>query len=196
MTKDWTGSKNSIYTTMGASNHTDKEREQNDYYATDPTAIDDLFAVEKFSDRIWEPACGEGHLSKRMEHFGKGVYSTDLIDRGFGHGNVNFFDVVRPLLCTDIITNPPYKYAQEFIEKALELTGNKVAMFLKLTFLEGKKRKFFFAKYPPKTVYVYSYRKNCAQNGDFMKFPQDKAICFAWFVWEKGFKGDTIIKWI
>ena len=40
--KDWTGNKNSIYKTLGASNYTDKERENNDYYATDPIAIDVL----------------------------------------------------------------------------------------------------------------------------------------------------------
>lgn len=74
-------------------------------------------------------------------------------------------------------------------------TGNKVAMFLKLTFLEGQKRKKFFEKYPPKVVYIYSKRKNCAKNGDFDKYPSS-AIAYAWYVWEKGFKGETIIKWI
>ncbi len=56
----------------------------------------------------------------------------------------------------DIITNPPYKYAQEFIEKALQIIpeGNKVAMFLKVQFLEGKGRKKLFLSQPPKTVYV------------------------------------------
>ena len=58
--KDWVGNKNSIYTTLGASNHTYKERQEDDYYATDPVAIDKLLSVEKPNKHIWECACGGG----------------------------------------------------------------------------------------------------------------------------------------
>jgi hypothetical protein len=56
----------------------------------------------------------------------------------------------------DIITNPPYKFALEFVEKALELItdGHKVAMFLKLQFLEGKARRAFFDKAPPNDLCI------------------------------------------
>jgi hypothetical protein len=61
MSKDWTGNgRNSIYSTLGASSHSDYDRAENDYYATSPTAIDKLFAVHKFDQSIWEPACGGG----------------------------------------------------------------------------------------------------------------------------------------
>lgn len=65
--KDWTGNKASVYKTLAASNYSNSEREKNDFYATDPKAIDLLLEKEKFSDLIWEPACGQGHLSKRLE---------------------------------------------------------------------------------------------------------------------------------
>ena len=96
----------------------------------------------------------------------------------------------------DIITNPPYSHAQEFVEKAMELVeeGGKVAMFLKLTFLEGKKRKELFKKYPPKVLYVSSSRLQCAKNGDFEGV--GTAIAYGWFVWEKGYKGEPVIRWI
>ena len=68
-------------------------------------------------------------------------------------------------------------------------------MFLKLQFLEGKARKSLFKKYPPKVVYVSSARLLCAKNGEFEKYPSS-AVAYAWFVWEKGFTGDPIIKWI
>lgn len=68
-------------------------------------------------------------------------------------------------------------------------------MFLKLTFMESKSRKELFEKYPFKTLYVFSSRKNCAKNGDFIKNPSS-AVAYGWFIWEKGFKGDPIIKWI
>ena len=89
--KDWTGNKASVYKTLAASNHSSSEREKNDFYATDPKAIDLLLEKENFSDLIWEPACGQGHLSKRLEQNGYEVLSTDLIDRGFGIAGVNFF---------------------------------------------------------------------------------------------------------
>lgn len=193
--KDWTGNNKTAYANLGASNHSDREREVNDYYATEPSAIDDLFKREHFDDYIWEPSCGEGHLSKRMTELGKEVYSSDLIDRGYGNEFQDFLDWKGGYPTGDIITNPPYKYAQEFCEKALQVTSQKVAMFLKLTFLEGQKRKVFFEKYPPRTIYVFSKRKDCALNGNF-KTSQGSAVAYAWFVWEKGFNGAPIIKWI
>lgn len=100
----------------------------------------------------------------------------------------------------DIITNPPYKYAKEFVEKALNTIpiGNKVAMLLKLLFLEGKARKELFRKYPPKYVYVFSGRIMCAKNGAFekMKAGGGSAIAYAWFIWEKGYDGKPTLDWI
>lgn len=195
MDKDWKGNTKSIYSPLGASNHSDYDRVENDYYATNPTAIDDLLKVEEFSERIWEPACGEGHLSKRLEHFNKFVYSTDLYNRGYG---CDYFDFLKATekYEGDIITNPPYKYAVEFAEKAIELTNNKVAMFLKLTFLEGQARVPFFKKYPPKKIWVYSFRQSVARNGEAEMFNKSSAVCYAWFIWEKGFQGAPEIGWI
>ena len=196
--KDWTGNYNSIYRTLGASNHSDKERQSYDYYATEPKATELLLAEESFSSVIWECACGEGHMSKVFEAKGYQVISTDLVYRGYGNEEtVDFLQEQVTEFDGDIITNPPYKYALQFVEKALESvkTGRKVAMFLKLQFLEGKSRKKFFLKYPPKTVYVSSSRLICAMNGEFEKYPSS-AVAYAWFVWEKGYKGNPEIKWI
>lgn len=95
----------------------------------------------------------------------------------------------------DILTNPPYKYAKEFVEKAIELTGGKVIMFLKVQFLESKSRRALFQKYPPKYVYVSSSRLRCAMNGDFERYAKSNAISYAWYVWEKGFTGEPTLRW-
>ena len=196
--KDWTGNKNSIFKTLGASSHTEKEREENDFYATDPKAIELLCELEKFNEWIWENACGEGHLSKELQKQGYQVYSSDLIDRGYGHSGIDFLQYNKTWH-GDIITNPPYKFAKEFIEKSLEILGegNKCAMFLKIQFLEGKARKKLFTKYPPKKIYVSSSRLLCAKNADFdgMKAGGGSAVAYAWFIWEKGFQGQTTIEW-
>ena len=199
--KDWIGNSKSVYTTLGASNHTEDEREQHDYYATDPIAIDVLIndGESEINHNVWECACGEGHLAKRLSDYGYNVTATDLIDRGFGTGGVNFLET-NTIFNGDIVTNPPYKHAVKFIEHALDIipTGNKVFMFLKLQFLEGKSRKELFKKYPPKCVYVSSSRILCAKNGDFegMKKSGGSAVAYAWYEWEKGYTGDTIIKWV
>lgn len=85
--KDWTGNSKTIYTILGASNHSEQDREQYDYYATDPAAVDYLLSAGvSLSQHLWECACGEGHLSKRLTALGYDVKSTDLIYRGFGVG--------------------------------------------------------------------------------------------------------------
>lgn len=200
MTKDWTGNTKSVYSVIGASNHAvDKDREPNDYYATDPIAVDILLEQEEFVPYVWEPACGGGHISDELKAHGFDVFSSDICDRGYV--GTQIIDFLKYSNCDrfprDIITNPPYKYAKEFVEHALDisLNGVKVAMFLKLTFLEGKARKKLFKKYPPKAVYVFSSRVKCAKNGDFDSVGSS-AVAYAWFVWQKGYNGETVIKWI
>lgn len=192
---DWTGNSCAAFTVNGARGHSNEERKRNDYYATDPKAVELLLEQEIFTDPIWECACGEGHMFKVLSEAGYNVLSTDLCDRGFGSVE-DFLESERDW-DGDIITNPPYKYAAEFVEHALDKVkdGKKVAMFLKLTFLEGKKRKELFKKYPPKTIYVSSSRLACAKNGEFDSC-LNTAIAYAWFVWEKGFMGSPIVKWI
>lgn len=197
--KDWNGTNQSVFKQLGASAHSHTEREENDYYATDPSAIDDLLEHEDFNDWIWECACGEGHLAKRLKDFGYKVIASDLIDHGYPDTKVlDFlkFDMKNQIAKIDIITNPPYKYSVEFIKKALSVIqdGCKVAMFLKITSLEGEKRyNQLYKDNPPVRIHVYVKRKACAKNGDF--FGQS-AVCYAWFVWEKGFKGKPILDWI
>lgn len=195
--KDWTGNKRSTFATLGASNHVEHERAAHDYYATDPQCADVLPSIG-LCEPVWECACGEGHLSQRLKELGYTVYETDLIDRGVGQ-TFDFINHVRDGVWQgDIVTNPPYNKAMEFVLKAIRLLqpGRKAFMFLKLTFLEGQKRRAeLFDKYPPKEIHVYSHRKKCAMNGDFAKYGSS-ATCYAWFVWEKGWKGEPKIYWI
>lgn len=197
--KDWVGNSNSVFKSLSASNHTNTEREENDFYATDSIAIDKLLMGAKLAPNLWECACGNGCLSKKLEEYGYNVKSTDLVDRGYGQGGVDFLEV-EDKFDGDIITNPPYKYAQDFVEKGLELipNGNKVYMFLKLQFLEGKKRRALFDKHELKTVYVSSERILCAKNADFdaMRRNGGSAVAYAWYEFEKGYNGYPTIKWI
>jgi hypothetical protein len=191
--------RNVAYLLLGASNHTNSIRQMQDYYATEPKAAELLLKVETFNNNIWECACGEGHLARVFEKYGYNVKASDLIDRGYGEvKDFLFFNDSK--WDGDIITNPPYNKAEEFIRKAIEIIpiGNKVAMFLRLQFLESKRRKQLFKEYPPKVIYISSSRIMTAKNGEFKKYRNSvgSAIAFAWYIWQKGYKKDTILKWI
>lgn len=198
---DWTGNGNSIFKTLAASNHTDKEREQNDFYATDPAAIDLLVKKVELPKQILEPACGSGCLSVRLEELGHDVKSYDIVDRGFGDVG-NFFEMVNPPFDGNfaIVTNPPYKFAKEFCLHAIDIapTGGLVCMFLKTTFAEGKGRfNDLFSIYPPRMVLQCVERVLCAKNAGFAtRKKEGSAVAYAWWIWQKGFNGQTILDWI
>lgn len=150
--KDWKGDTHSVFVTHGASNHSKSARVDNDYYATDPKAVRLLLEQESFSQRIWECAVGGGHIADELKRHGYEVYCTDIVDRGYpGTEVLDFLEYKGEQQPLDIITNPPYIFAQRFVEKALDCVedGHKVAMFLKLQFLEGKSRRKLFDTTPP-----------------------------------------------
>jgi hypothetical protein len=185
-------------TTLGITSKDNNEvREENDFYATEPKALEELLKHIKFNNNVWECSCGQGHLSEVLKNNGYNVKSTDLIDRGYGEGNIDFLKQTD-VFNGDIVTNPPFKLLNKFIEKAMDLlpVGNKLALFVKIQVLESKSRKLLFEKLPPKLVYVSSSRLRCARNGEFDKYSENyKVMTFCWIIFEKGYKGDTILKW-
>ena len=176
------------------------ERQEEDFYATNPTAL--LLFLEQLEEdriyldkKIWECACGEGHLSKVLQQKQFNVKSSDLINRGFGE--VQDFLSYDGYWSGDILTNPPFKLAEEFIEKSMQIqeNGAKLLLLLKIQFLEGHERYKLFKKYPPKYVYCYSSRQLCSRNGDFENF-KATTLFYAWYVFERGYIGETILRWI
>lgn len=179
MSKDWTGSDKSVFKILGASNHADAERESNDYYATDPQVLALLSAKYEIPDVILEPACGSGDLSKWLERNGHKVYSSDIVDRGYGEKR-NFFDMTSvPDDCKCILTNPPYKYATEFVLHALDLlpVGGQLVMFLKTTFLETERRyNEIFRNTPPQIcVSVHQACLVCQERG--FRGSEEAGVC-------------------
>lgn len=203
-----TNNNNSVFTTIGASNHSKEERQEHDYYATEPRAVELLLELEEIRPLVLEPCVGEGHIAKVLVDTGHKLISTDLIDRGYGTGGVDIFDYHNEngvLYCKDcvvtnedfdIVTNPPYKQVNKMTEHMLNLLneGCRLIQFSKLTFLESKARKELFKRYPLKTLHVSGSRLTAAKNGNFKRYKRS-AIAYGWFVWEKGYSGDTIVKW-
>lgn len=186
-------------------------RVENDYYATNPQSVRDLLdTYEIDGETFYEPCVGEGHIAKVLKDYfpNAEVYGTDLVDRGYGDGRFDFLnenwedrqDLLIPRKVDWIITNPPYSLAKEFIDKSLNMTNKGVAMFLKIQFLEGQARKEWFKNSPLKYVYVFSKRQDPFRNGEEVNPKTGKkwgsTMCFAWFVWEIGYKEEPIIRWI
>ena len=176
-------------------------RVENDYYATPPESTQALLNVLELSGSILEPACGEGHISEvlKSNYPDSDIVSTDLIDRGYGSGAINFLEHTYDRTFTNVITNPPFKYMREFVEKSLEISTDKVIMFGKIQFLEGQRRKEFLENSPLKYVYVFSERQNPMRNGSPVDENGKKwssTMCFAWYVWEKGYQGEPIVRWL
>jgi hypothetical protein len=108
-----------------------------------------------------------------------------LIDRGYGE----VLDFLSSRYRTEnIITNPPFRLAAQFVEKALASSTRKVAMFLRLCFLEGQSRYSLFQNTPLATVYVFSRRVTFYGAGS--------PFAFAWFVWDHAYRGEPKIRWI
>ena len=197
--KDWTGNSKAVYSTLAASNHSETERVDNDYYATPPKAVEELLKREQFNHYVWECAVGGGHIADVLKQNGYDIRCSDIVDRGYTDTEVvDFLHTERDKndFARDIITNPPYSMATEFVKHALNISMDitKVAMFLKIQFLETKKRYDLFKEYPPKKIYVFVNRVNCGKNGVFGK--ESSAVCYCWFVWEKGYKGKPTVDWI
>lgn len=184
----------SIYLT-GSS---EKNRESQDFYPTPPYATLKLLEKEIFTGSIYEPACGDGAISKILKenYPEQKVLSTDLFDRGYGEKtDIDFltydYGEFHP---NNIITNPPYKFAQEFVQRSLEVANSKVAMLLKLNFLEGQKRYELFKSTPLKKVYIFSKRLSFDKGDE--KGKGNGVLAYAWYVWEHGYNDAPTIDWL
>ena len=184
---------------IGSSAHSTHDREINDFYQTPSHAVENF--IECFVNRdgnqinlnVWEPSCGLGAISEVLKQYGHIVTSTDLIDRGYGKQK-DFLICNENMGKGDIMTNPPFQILKEYLEKGLFLLeeGQQLILLMRLLCLEGQARNKIFQKYPIKYVYVHTSRISCSKpNTTFQS-----AMAYAWYIWEKGYKGETIIKWL
>lgn len=193
----------------GMSNIRSSDSHPQEYYATDPEAARKLLQVEKLNHRIWEPACGGGHLAREFTAAGHDVVASDMHDWGYGITGSDFLNAESRVencpkrlafnagkLQCDIVTNPPFSLAAEFAWMGNRLLnpGQKMCLF-ELVFLESGKRRELFLAYPPARIWVFSDRIKCARNGEFDKYPAS-AVAYCWIVWECGNTAPPVLGWI
>jgi hypothetical protein len=164
-----------------------------DFFPTPAWATHALVDNERFEGRIWECACGDGEMARVLEEAGYSVRASDLHARGFGTSGVDFLKATRQV--DNIVTNPPYNAAEAFVAHGLKLARRKLALLLRLAFLEGANRaNTLFLKTPPARVWIFSeritfYMKGAARAGS-------GTTAYAWFVWDKAAKGPPELHWL
>jgi hypothetical protein len=178
----------------GSARHAISER-GNDLYETPSVAVLALMRAEKLPRRIWEPAAGRGAIVKPLQAAGHDVLATDLVDYDCGYpGGVDFlipgiaesyFDGQEA-----IVTNPPFKNAAEFVERALTFTPY-VAMLLRLAFLESERRRFIIDDAPLARVRVFRKRLPAMHRDGWAGTHSNSGMAFAWFIWERDHTGPT-----
>jgi len=170
-----------------------------DYFPTPRMALD-KFLIElvlHHTDLLpnylcWEPACGDGRLSEilRTATGGGSIFSTDIVDRGYEYQDevLDFFDTEKVMkLLThewtgDILTNPPFKLAEEFLHQAMKITcrDSKIYLLLRSMWQESKGRyERVFNVYKPDYIYQSSGR---------IKFTNGTGggmVPYSWFIWDK-----------
>lgn len=171
-------------------------------YATPANCTEALLAVESFQGAVWEPACGNGAIVRVLAAEGIATAATDLHDWGFGTPGIDVetgvdFLTTTCLLAPNVVTNPPFSLAEEFAAHAQHLGARKVALFLRLAFLEGEaRRKGIFTTHPPCRVWVMSRRRTLWRADDPNPRETGGTMAFAWFVWERGHKGAPVVGWL
>ena len=148
---------------------------------------------------LWEPACGRGAIVRVLRDEGYLVAATDKIDRGFpSMVRADFLKItVPPFRHTKrgIVTNPPYKIADAFVQNALRLS-DYTAMLLPLAYLEGIERRGWLPESPLARVHVFSYRVPMMHRDGYEGKKARNTRAFAWFVWDRAWNEEPVIRWL
>jgi hypothetical protein len=171
-------------------------RQADDFYRTPPKATKMLLGVEQFGSVVWEPACGDGAVSRVLEFHGHTVISNDLHDRGYGEPGRDFLKETS-LLAPEIIANPPFALDDEFAIHALDLGVRKLALLGRVTWLEGVDRyNRLFSRGQLARVWVFSARQTLWRGDDTAPEDDGGMTAYAWFIFLCDHHGDPSLGWL
>ncbi len=158
-------------------------RDPTDLYPTPALWTIALLRNITFRGPVWEPAAGNGDMVAVLENFKYSVKRSDILTGD------DF------LLCDSkwkgsIVTNPPYKYANEFIKQSLNLASEQVALLLPLGSLGGHKRYDEIWSATPPTMLIVIVDRMPLIGGGHSQFNH------VWAIWDlKISKRQTIVIW-
>lgn len=156
-----------------------------------------LVGARKLSRQIaWEPACNRGHMAKPLaEYFGT-VVGSDIHDYGVNAAVQDFLFPGNLVPASWIITNPPFRLAEQFIERSFELaTWEGTAVIVRTSFLEGVGRYTnLYSKIPPAIVAQFVERVPMVKGR--LTSTGSTATSYCWLVWRKDAPRGTRLVWI
>ena len=165
---------------------------RDDLYESPVEAVTALLRVEQLPRRVWEPACGHGVITRTLRAAGHDVVSTDLVDYASPdqdyHGRDFLMERSLPDGVDAIVTNPPFKLAQEFVAHALELCP-RVVMLLRLAFLESDRRSPILDTGRLARVHVFRKRLPMMHRAGWDGKHSNSGMAFAWFCWDRDHSG-------
>lgn len=163
-----------------------------DFYPTPRVAVDMLIKHTFFDGSVWEPASGNGAISRILEEQANlQVRSSDIQANAYGEGGLDFLKCDDPT--DNVITNPPYSLLNPFMLHSLKVAKFKVAFLVNIHALYGVARHSFYEKNPPSTVLVLSRGIPFFKQGEWQS---SGGMKHAWLIWDKAdLTGETHIKW-
>jgi hypothetical protein len=155
-----------------------------------------LFAVEKLSGDVWDPACGMGRIPDAAQAAGHNVVATDIVDRGYQHfsGKLDFLQADQPR-AANLVCNPPFDNCDAFARHALKLATGKVAMIWLLRRLNAAR---WLADTPLARIYLLTPRPSMPPGHVIMRGekPGGGTQDFCWLVWSHGHAGPPEVRWL
>jgi hypothetical protein len=169
-----------------------------DFYETPGIAVEALLQAEPdvFCGKahVYEPAASPGNIARVLRKHGIRCTASDLVERDFQLDFVGDFLTQKraPDGCTPVVTKPPYRLAEQFSAHALTLAP-AVFLLLGLGFLASTRRTELLEQSGLRAVYVFRKRLPRMHRDGWDGRRVSSSMCFAWFVWRRGYCGSTII---
>lgn len=163
-------------------------------YETPPCAVEALLRVEQLPRGIWEPAAGRGAIANVLRGAGHLVIASDITTYDFPLDFERDFLTmpVAPIGVELVLTNPPYRFATEFVARALALCP-RVIMLCRLAFLESAKRAPILDGGQLARIHVFVKRLPMMHRDGWAGPRASSAMPFAWFCWSRDHVGPTMI---
>lgn len=152
--------------------------------------------VDLIDSSVWEPACGRGHMAQVLKESFGSVRGSDIFDYGYGEVQ-DFLTGLAALRSVDwVITNPPFRLAEDFLQRGRHVARKGVALLTRTVFIESVGRyERVFKNAPPSKVLQYTERVPMVKGRVDRK--ASTATGYAWLVWEFAQEsGVTILDWI
>jgi hypothetical protein len=165
----------------------------NDCYWTPPVAVEKLLQVERLPGKIWEPAAGKNAITNILRTHDYTVVASDLVNYGELDFVGDFFAIKQaPAGCTRVLTNPPFNCVDDFARHALDLVPH-VFLLLRWAFYEAVCRTDILEHRGLRAIHLFRSRLPRMHREGWTGRRSNSRVAYAWYAWERDFRGPTTV---